>query len=96
VVFNEGQGISDGANTALKRVKSEYFLSFEQNLLLACDWWEKIPHLVDNSKVAAASGMRFADKPGSVRKLQQYVAKYRGEASLASWLRYRHTPRLPY
>ena len=54
---------------------SEFFISFEQDLLLARDWWDKIPSLLDNSKVAAASGMRFADKPEGVRKLQQYVAK---------------------
>ena len=90
VVFNEGTGISDGANTALKHVTSEYFISFEQDLLLNSDWWEKIPSYLENPKVAAASGMRFADKPAGVRKLQQYVAqKYRGEAELASWLRTR-------
>jgi glycosyltransferase involved in cell wall biosynthesis len=90
VTFNEGSGISDGANTALKHVTSEYFVSFEQDLLLARDWWEKIPSLLENPKVAAASGMRFADKPLGVKKLQQYVAKkYRGESSLASWLRSR-------
>jgi GT2 family glycosyltransferase len=90
VIFNEGSGISDGANTALKNVTSEYFISFEQDLLLTRDWWNKIPAYLGNPKVAAASGMRFADKPRGVRKLQQYVAKkYRGEASLASWLRNR-------
>jgi len=92
IVFNEGTGISDGANTALKQVESEYFISFEQDLLLARDWWEKIPNFLGNPQVAAASGMRFADKPRGVRKLQQYVAKkYRGEANLASWLRNRKT-----
>ncbi len=92
VVLNEGTGISDGANTALKHVSSEYFISFEQDLLLTSDWWEKIPAYLENPKVAAASGMRFADKPAGVRKLQQYVAKkYRGEAELASWLRTRQT-----
>lgn len=90
VVFNEGKGISDGANTALKHVKSEYFISFEQDLLLAHDWWERIPPYLQNPKVAVASGMRFANKPLGVRRLQQYVAKkYRGEAELASWLRTR-------
>jgi glycosyltransferase involved in cell wall biosynthesis len=90
VIPNKGHGISDGANTALENVTSEFFISFEQDLLLARDWWDKIPPLLDNSKVAAASGMRFADKPKGVRRLQQYVAKkYRGEASLASWLRSR-------
>ena len=90
VIPNKGRGISDGANTALENVTSEFFISFEQDLLLARDWWNKIPPLLENSKVAAASGMRSADKPKGVRKLQQYVAKkYRGEASLASWLRSR-------
>jgi glycosyltransferase involved in cell wall biosynthesis len=90
VVFNEGSGISDGANTALNHVTAEYFISFEQDLLLARDWWEKIPSYLENPLVAAASGMRFANKPRGVRKLQQYVAKkYRGEAELASWLRTR-------
>ncbi len=90
VVLNEGVGISDGANTALKHVTSEYFISFEQDLLLNSGWWEKIPSYLENPKVAAASGMRFADKPAGIMKLQQYVArKYRGEAELASWLRTR-------
>jgi glycosyltransferase involved in cell wall biosynthesis len=92
IVFNEGTGISDGANTALKNVESECFVSFEQDLLLARDWWGKIPNFLEDTQVAAASGMRFADKPRGVRKLQQYVAKkYRGEATLASWLRNRKT-----
>jgi glycosyltransferase involved in cell wall biosynthesis len=92
VILNEGKGISDGANTALKNVTSEYFISFEQDLLLAYDWWKKIPLHMENPKVAIASGMRFADKPKGLRKLQQYVAKkYRGEAQLAPWLRARET-----
>jgi glycosyltransferase involved in cell wall biosynthesis len=90
VVFNEGTGISDGANTALRLVKSDYFISFEQDLLLAKDWWNKIPPQMEMPKVAVACGMRFADKPRGVRKLQQYVAKkYRGESEIAPWLRTR-------
>ena len=88
VVLNEGKGISDNANTALKHVESEFFVSFEQDLLLAGDWWSKIPRRFSSSRVAVASGMRFADKPRGVRKMQLYVArKYRGEAQLESWLR---------
>ena len=88
VVLNEGKGISDNANNALRHVQSEFFVSFEQDLLLDRAWWSKIPAALENSKVAAASGMRFADKPVGVNKLQLYVArKYRGEAQLESWLR---------
>ena len=88
VVLNEGKGISDNANNALKHVESEFFVSFEQDILLANDWWSEIPKALSNSKVAASSGMRFADKPRGVRALQKYVAmKYRGDAQLESWLR---------
>jgi glycosyltransferase involved in cell wall biosynthesis len=88
VTLNEGKGISDNANNALRHVRSEFFVSFEQDLLLARDWWGKIPVALGNSNVAAASGMRFADKPVGVSKLQLYVArKYRGEDQLDSWLR---------
>jgi glycosyltransferase involved in cell wall biosynthesis len=75
IIFNEGKGISDGANTALKHVTSDCFISFEQDLLLAHDWWQKIPPSLENPRVAVASGMRFASKPVGVRKLEQYVAK---------------------
>ena len=88
VVLNQGKGISDNANNALKHVESDFFVSFEQDLLLARDWWSKISKALENPKVAAASGMRFADKPPGVHQLQLYVAKkYRGEAQLESWLR---------
>ena len=85
---NDGRGISDGANTALRHVESERFASFEQDLLLARDWWKNIPKHLEGPNVGAVSGVRFASKPLGVRKMQQYVArKYRGEAALAPWLR---------
>jgi glycosyltransferase involved in cell wall biosynthesis len=73
VIPNEGKGISDGANTALKHVKSEFFISFEQDLLLAKEWWEKVPKLLKKKRVAIASGIRLPDKPLSIRKLQEHV-----------------------
>ncbi len=88
VILNKGHGISDGANTALCQVESDFFVSLEQDLLLARDWWQKIPRYLEDIRVSVASGMRFASGPRGVQKMQQYVAKkYRGEASLASWLR---------
>lgn len=90
VVSNQGKGISDGANTALEHVTSEYFVSLEQDLLLDPEWHKKVPAKMSDSGVAVSSGMRFADKPIGLRKLQQYVArKYIGETGLASWLRTR-------
>jgi glycosyltransferase involved in cell wall biosynthesis len=88
VVLNEGKGISDNANTALRNVESEFFVSFEQDLLLAPDWWSKVPNSLLDPLVGAASGMRFADRPRGIHALQLYVAKkYRGQAQLDSWLR---------
>lgn len=46
VVPNDGEGISDGANTALRHVEAPFFVSFEQDLVLARDWWQKIPRLL--------------------------------------------------
>lgn len=46
VYQNKGKGISDNANTALELVKTEKFLSFEQDIFLANDWFSKIPPLV--------------------------------------------------
>jgi glycosyltransferase involved in cell wall biosynthesis len=87
VIPNEGTGISCGANTALKNVESEYFCSFEQDLLLSSDWWS-ISRML-KGKVAVVSGMRFASQSPGLIALQKYVAKkYRGEA-LSSWLRSR-------
>jgi hypothetical protein len=48
-------------------------------LLLAYDWWEKIPPYLENPKVAAASGMRFTDKPKGVRKrahVKYFISKW--------------------
>ncbi len=72
VFLNEGTGISDAANTALKHVVSEYFISFEQDLLLARDWWQKIPEYLSDPKTAVASGVRLPNQPLVVRKIQEY------------------------
>jgi glycosyltransferase involved in cell wall biosynthesis len=87
---NPSSGISAGANEALRHVESPFFISFEQDLLLTKEWWNEIPRHFEKKKVAVVSGMRVAEKPAGLRKLQQYVArKYRGEKELSSWLRSR-------
>jgi len=74
VVPNEGEGISDNANTALHHVESEYFVSLEQDILLAKDWWQRVlPLLFSDPKVAVASGVRVPSEPLALRKLQQYA-----------------------
>ena len=75
VLFNEGSGISDGANTALKHVESKLFCSFEQDLLLSLDWWNKIVPAINCSDVAAVSGIRHQYPSVCMRKLHEYTAE---------------------
>jgi glycosyltransferase involved in cell wall biosynthesis len=89
VVPNEGKGISDGANTALRHVETEHFVSFEQDLLLAQDWWRKIPPCLSDPKVAVASGIRFNRYPEVVKRIQEYTAEgYRSADKPSHFLPY--------
>jgi glycosyltransferase involved in cell wall biosynthesis len=69
---NQGSGVSDGANTALRRVETEYFVSFEQDLLLAENWWLQIPSYLSKPNVAVANGTRLpGQEPAGLRKLKE-------------------------
>jgi glycosyltransferase involved in cell wall biosynthesis len=73
VIKNEGKGISDGANTALKHVQTSYFCSFEQDVLLSNDWWNKVSTLILNKEgVAAACGLRFLPKNNFCSSIEPY------------------------
>lgn len=75
-IFNEGKGICDAANTALKHVETDFFISFEQDLLLAREWWQEVPKHVSQPKVAIASGVRFPGQPMALRKLYEYIIEW--------------------
>jgi glycosyltransferase involved in cell wall biosynthesis len=72
LVLNNGEGISDGANTALQHVEAPFFVSFEQDLVLARDWWQKIPPLLEDPRVVVASGVRISNHPRVVKEIQEY------------------------
>ena len=73
VIQNEGKGISDGANTALKHVQTRYFCSFEQDVFLSNDWWRKVSTLILNKDgVAAACGLRFLPKNNFIASIEPY------------------------
>ncbi|MGB9713958.1 MAG: glycosyltransferase family 2 protein [Candidatus Bathyarchaeales archaeon] len=92
VILNEGAGISDGANTALKYVTPDFFISFEQDLLLAPNWWQRVPRLLNNPRVAVASGIRLPDQPLVLRRIQQYTyEKYRVMESKGEFIPYTRT-----
>jgi len=73
VLKNEGKGISDAANTALKNVETNYFCSFEQDVLLSSDWWKKVSSLILNKDdVAAACGLRFLPRSNFCSSIEPY------------------------
>ena len=89
VLKNEGKGISDGANTALKHVETERFASFEQDLFLAPNWWINAKKMSKNDTVF--SGLRFSSYPTGVAKLQRFVAKKYLNQKQTFWLRGRES-----
>ena len=73
VIKNEGKGISDGANTARKHVKTSYFCSFEQDVFLSPDWWNKVSALIINKEgVGAACGLRFLPRDDFCSSVEPY------------------------
>ncbi len=56
---NKSSGISAGANTALDLVTTEYFCSFEQDIILAPEWWSTVVKLMKGN-VAVVEGQRFS------------------------------------
>jgi hypothetical protein len=72
VYDNPDYGISSGANFGLSLVDCPFFMAFEQDLLLAKDWWTRIAPLFDNPDVSAASGVRFSTAPKAIRDLEMF------------------------
>lgn len=59
----EEAGIGSAANEALRRVKTIFFISVEHDVILAKNWWEKIPAYMSDPTVAVAQGVRVATNP---------------------------------
>jgi glycosyltransferase involved in cell wall biosynthesis len=76
VIRNEGKGISDGANTALKNVETEWFCSFEQDLLLASDWWLKVSAFMVEG-VGCVQGMRFSSVDALSLMEQEHYKRFK-------------------
>lgn len=53
-------GIGSAANEALRHVKTKFFVSVEHDVILAKNWWEKIPPYLSDPTVAVAQGVRVA------------------------------------
>lgn len=78
---NPKGGIPSGANKALSHVTTDFFISVEQDVLLAKDWWDKITPYMENELVACAQGIRTSTDP-ILKKWDEYV--YSGMKSATS------------
>jgi glycosyltransferase involved in cell wall biosynthesis len=63
VYTNPHGGIPSGANEALRHVDCDFFLSFEQDILLSDDWWNRISKYMEDFSVASAQGIRIPSQP---------------------------------
>lgn len=71
VLQNKKGGVGAGASLALANVTNDYFISFEQDVLLARDWWSRIPKHLEGENVAAAQGWRISNHP-VIGKIDEY------------------------
>lgn len=69
---NPANGIPSGANECLRHVERDFFVSVEQDVILAKDWWDRIPPHMNDDKVAVAQGVRVSVEP-TLRKLDEYI-----------------------
>lgn len=76
VYKNPANGIASGVEEALRHVECEYFVSAEQDVLLAKDWWEKVPPYVEEKNVACSQGIRISIDP-TLRALEEYAINER-------------------
>lgn len=76
VYINRGNGIHSAIRTALSLVKTKYFVSFEHDVLLTRNWWQRISRHMKDKSVAVAQGVRIATNK-VVRKLDEYVLERR-------------------
>lgn len=85
-ILNNGHGISDAANTALKNVETDYFCSFEQDVLLSPYWWNRVSRLILNKPgVAAASGLRFLPQNNFCFNIDSYTLARRGKEDISNY-----------
>lgn len=67
--------VSGGASEALRHVELPFFVSVEQDILLAKNWWDTVPPHMENPEVAVAQGIRVSPS----RQMQILNLDYRPE-----------------
>jgi glycosyltransferase involved in cell wall biosynthesis len=75
VIRNIYGGISNGANLALAQVQTPFFASFEQDLLLCPEWYNKVFLILPKKPYVVTSGVRIPNNPESLRKIEAYTTE---------------------
>jgi glycosyltransferase involved in cell wall biosynthesis len=75
---NHGSGLFDAFDTALSYVSTEFFISFEHDIILAKDWWTKISKYTQNDTMAVVQGVRVYTHP-VLRKLLEFMTERYGD-----------------
>ena len=57
---NHSGFINGGTTEALQHVRSKFFVSVEQDVLLGRDWWDIVPRNMDDKTVAVAQGVEIS------------------------------------
>ena len=82
VYKNKGRSLKANKETALSCVSTPVFASFEHDILLSRDWWDKVSTaLMSDPKVAVVQGIRLATDL-KIRKLDEYIYAQREYRSL--------------
>lgn len=81
VQMNPNSGIPSGANEALRHVTTSLFISFEQDLFLAKNWWDRIPPYMQNPKIAVAGGIRVFNNR-ILRSLSEFASERSGKPEM--------------
>jgi glycosyltransferase involved in cell wall biosynthesis len=74
VHLNDGKGVNDNTQTAIGLVTEPIFCSFEHDIILERNWWEKLSKFMEDPKVAVAQGTRVSTNY-QFRKLDDYSNK---------------------
>lgn len=74
VYHNQEGWISGGTKEALRHVETEFFVSVEQDVLLAKNWWTTIQKYMTDRKVAVAQGIYLSTTP-MYRTYEEYRMK---------------------
>ena len=71
-VFSSPRGIPHQANRALSLVDSEYYASFEHDILLSPNWLPRMERLIQDPKAAVAQGIRIFNGSRVFEAIEKY------------------------